>query len=313
MKVLVTGGAGFIGSHIAEALVKAGHTVRVMDNYFSGQKKNLDAVRRDVEILKGDCADPTAAKRAVKGGIDVIYHEAAVPSVPRSVKDPLLSHRNNSLATVTMLAAARDASVRRVIYAGSSSVYGDQAGKAKREDMVPKPLSPYAVGKHTGEQYLRIFHQLYGLETLTLRYFNVFGPRQDPTSPYSGVISLFATALLQGRTPVIYGDGKQSRDFTFVKNVVAGNLLALEAKGLQGQAVNLATGHSVTLLDLLRGMATLTGASAKAEHKPPRAGDIKHSLANIGQAKKLLGYKPKYSFQEGLEATVAWYRGTVGR
>lgn len=312
MKVLVTGGAGFIGSHIADALVKAGHTVRVMDNYFSGQKKNLDAVRRDVEILKGDCADERSARRSVKG-IEVIYHEAAVPSVPRSVKDPLLSHRNNSLATVTMLAAARDAGVRRVIYAGSSSVYGDQAGKAKREDMVPKPLSPYAVGKHTGEQYLRIFHQLYGLETLTLRYFNVFGPRQDPTSPYSGVISLFATALLEGRTPVIYGDGKQSRDFTFVKNVVAGNLLALEAKGLHGQVVNLATGYSVTLLELLRGMAKLTGASAKAEHKPPRPGDIKHSLADIGQAKKLLGYKPKHSFNEGLEATVAWYRSMVGR
>ncbi len=307
MKVLVTGGAGFIGSHIAEALVKSGHSVRVMDSFFAGRKENLAPVKREVEILRGDCADPAAARRAV-AGVEVIYHEAAVPSVPRSVENPLLSDRNNSTATVVMLTAARDASVRRFIYAGSSSVYGDQKGHAKREDMRPQPLSPYAVGKHTGEQYLKVFHNLFGMETLTLRYFNVFGPRQDPGSPYSGVISLFATALLSGRTPVIYGDGKQSRDFTYVKNVVEGNLLALTAPGLKGQSVNLATGGSVTLLRLLKDMAKIIGAPAKAEHRPGRAGDIKHSLADVALAKKLLGYKPRHTFAEGLGATIAWYR-----
>ncbi len=310
MRVLVTGGAGFIGSHLAEALAKRGHSVRVLDNFFSGHRRNLAAVQDEVEIVNGDCADASAVRRAVRG-VEVIFHEAAVPSVPRSVKDPVLSHRSNSLATVTLLTAARDAGVRRVIYAGSSSVYGNQAGRAKREDIAPRPLSPYAVAKHTGEQYMRVFAQLYGLETLTLRYFNVFGPRQDPGSPYSGVISLFATALLQGRTPIIYGDGRQSRDFTYVKDVVEGNLLALRAKGLHGQAVNLAAGHGVTLLRLLRAMARAAGSPAKARHEPPRAGDIRHSLADIRLAKKLLGYRPRHSFEEGLRATVDWYRGEV--
>lgn len=307
MKVLVTGGAGFIGSHLTQALVKRGHDVRVLDSFFSGQRSNLAAVRKDVEILRGDCADERAARRAVRG-VEVVYHEAAVPSVPRSVKDPMLSHRNNSLATISILTAARDAGVRRVIFAGSSSVYGDQKGRAKREDMPTKPLSPYAVGKLTGEHYLRVFAELYGLETLTLRYFNVFGPRQDPSSPYSGVISLFATALLSGRRPIIFGDGHQSRDFTYIDNVVDGNLLALRAKGLRGQAVNLATGHSVTLLQLLAAMAREVGCSAAAERRPPRAGDIKHSLADIAQAKKLLGYRPRHSFEEGLRKTIDWYR-----
>lgn len=307
MKVLVTGGAGFIGSHIAEALVQAGHQVKVLDNFFSGNRQNLDPVKRDVELIRGDCADAGTARRAVKG-VEVIYHEAAVASVPRSVKDPVLSDRNNSAATVTILTAARDAGVRRVIYAGSSSVYGDQAGKKKREDMAPNPLSPYAVAKLTGEQYMRVFAELYGLETLTLRYFNVFGPRQDPGSQYSGVISRFATALLDGQTPTIFGDGKTSRDFTYIRNVVDGNMLALKAKHLQGQTVNLATGRSVTLLQLLKETAKLAGRPAKAVHAPPRPGDVRHSLADIRQARKLLGYKPKHSFEDGLRATVAWYK-----
>jgi UDP-glucose 4-epimerase len=312
MKILVTGGAGFIGSHITEALVKRGHDVRVLDNFFSGKPENLTAVRRDIELIRGDCADLATVRKAVRG-IEAIFHEAAVPSVPRSVKDPMLSHRNNSDATIAVLTAARDAGVRRVIYAGSSSVYGDQRGRRKREDMAPRPLSPYAVGKLTGELYLRVFARLYGMETLTLRYFNVFGPRQDPSSPYSGVMSRFATALLTNGTPVIYGDGLQSRDFTYVGNVLEGNLLALKAKGLCGQAVNVATGHRVKLKQLLAALAKEIGVPARAEHQPPRPGDIRHSLADISAAKRLLGYVPRYTFAEGLKATVGWYRQSTGK
>jgi UDP-glucose 4-epimerase len=307
MRILVTGGAGFIGSHLAEALVKAGHAVRVLDNFASGTRANLAAIAREVEVLRGDAADERAARRAVEG-IEVVYHQAAVPSVTRSVEDPRRSHTANGTATLVLLTAARDAGVRRVIYAGSSSVYGDAPGGAKRELQTPRPLSPYAVAKLAGEHYLRVFAELYGLEAVTLRYFNVFGPRQDPGSPYSGVISLFTTALLAGRTPVIYGDGRQSRDFTYVDNVVAGNLLALETPGLRGQAVNLATGRRVTLLALLRALGRLTGRPAQAERRPARAGDIRHSLADVSQARRLLGYRPQVDFETGLERTVAWYR-----
>jgi UDP-glucose 4-epimerase len=307
MKILVTGGAGFIGSHLAEALVKAGHRVRVIDNFFAGSRENLRSVRGEVEILNGDCADPAAARRGVKG-IEVVFHEAAVPSVARSVSEPQLSHRANATATLTMLDAARVAGVRRFIYAGSSSVYGESRELPKREDMAPAPLSPYAVGKLVGEHYLRVFAGLYGMETLTLRYFNVFGPRQDPGSPYSGVISLFTTMLLAGKTPVIYGDGRQTRDFTYVANVVDGNLRALRAKGLSGQAVNLATGRSISLRELLQALGRETGRPARARHLPPRPGDIRHSLANVRLARKLLGYSAGVDFETGLRRTVAWYR-----
>lgn len=307
MRILVTGGLGFIGSHLVEAFVKKGHRVRVLDNLFSGKLRNIAGVKADVEVLRGDCADPAVARRACRG-IEAVFHEAAVPSVARSVADPLLSHRANATATVSMLVAARDAGVRRFVYAGSSSVYGERAGRAKREDMEPRPLSPYAVEKMVGEHHLRVFARLYGLETLTLRYFNVFGPRQDPGSPYSGVISLFTTSLLKGRTPLIHGDGLQSRDFTYVANVVDGNLRALRAKGLAGQAVNLATGRRVTLRELLEGLARETGGSATAKHGPPRAGDIRHSLADIGRARRLLGYRPRVDFETGLRLTVEWYR-----
>jgi UDP-glucose 4-epimerase len=310
LKILVTGGAGFIGSHLAEALVRQGHQVRVIDNMFGGKRENLRPVSGDVEFLEGDCADPAAAQRAAKG-MEVVYHEAAVPSVARSVKDPAQSHHHNANATLCMLLAARDAGVRRFFYAGSSSVYGDSPSLPKREDMTPRPLSPYAVGKLTGEHYVRIFSSLYGMETLTFRYFNVFGPRQDAGSPYSGVISLFATAVLSGGTPVIFGDGKQSRDFTYVANVVDGNLRGLTAKGLKGQSVNLATGNRVTLNELLKATAAEAGVKVKALREPPRAGDIKHSLADIKQARKLLGYKPRFAFTEGLRHTMEWYRTQV--
>ncbi len=310
MKILVTGGAGFIGSHLVEALVREGHKVRVLDDLSSGRRENLAPVAGDVEVIVGDCADPDAARRASRG-IEVVFHEGAVPSVARSVKEPLLSHRANATATVTMLVAARDAGVRRFIYAGSSSVYGGAKELPKRETMTPQPLSPYAVGKLAGEHSVRIFASLYGLETLTLRYFNVFGPRQDPGSPYSGVISLFATSLLTGRTPVIHGDGGQSRDFTYVDNVVHGNLRALSAKGLAGQVVNLATGSRVTLKQLLTLMARELGVPARADHQAARPGDVRHSLADISRARKLLGYRPIVDFATGLKRTLEWYRQDV--
>jgi UDP-glucose 4-epimerase len=307
MKVLVTGGAGFIGSHLAEALVQAGHRVRVLDNLYSGNRGNLRSVRRDVEFLKGDCADPVVSRRAMRG-IEAVFHEAAIPSVARSVQDPLGSHRGNATATVTVLTAARDAGVRRVIYAGSSSVYGDSPRLPKREDMETRPLSPYAVGKLTGEHYLRIFSGLYGLETLTLRYFNVFGPRQDPGSPYSGVISLFTAALLAGRRPVIYGDGRQSRDFTYVANVVDANLRALAVRTAEGDVMNVATGTRVTLNRLLSALCRQTGRQVRARYLPPRPGDVRHSLADVTRARQKLGYRPFVDFDTGLRQTVEWYR-----
>jgi UDP-glucose 4-epimerase len=310
MRVLVTGGAGFIGSHLVEALVKDGHRIRVLDDFSSGHRRNLQAVEDDVEVLEGDCADIETARRAVQG-IEAVFHEGAVPSVARSVQDPLRSHRANATATLHMLVAARDASVRRFVYAGSSSVYGNTRELPKSESMTPRPLSPYAVGKLTGETYVRIFADLYGLETLTLRYFNVFGPRQDPGSPYSGVISLFTTALLEGRRPVIYGTGNQTRDFTYVENVVEANRLALVARKLQGQTVNIATGRRVSLKQLLRHLARAIGRPAEAEHREARPGDVQHSLADIRLARKLIGYRPRVDFETGIRRTVDWYNETA--
>ena len=307
MKVLVTGGAGFIGSHLAEALVHAGHRVRVLDNLYSGRRANLAPVRGDVEFVQGDCADPAAARRAMRG-IEAVFHEAAIPSVARSVQDPLASHRGNATATLSVLTAARDAGVRRVVYAGSSSVYGDAKRLPKREDMETRPLSPYAVGKLTGEHYLRIFASLYGLETLTLRYFNVFGPRQNAGSPYSGVISLFTAALLAGRRPVIYGDGRQSRDFTYVANVVDANLRALTVDGAEGDVLNVATGSRVTLNRLLATLARYLGRKVQPRYLPSRAGDVRHSLADITRARRKLGYRPLVDFETGLRKTLEWYR-----
>lgn len=303
----MTGGAGFIGSHIVEALVARGHRVRVLDDFYSGSRRNLAAVRGKIELLRGDCADPRIARQAVRG-MDAVSHQAAIPSVARSVDDPAQSHRANATGTLALLVAAREAGVPRFVYASSSSIYGETPGLPKRETHAPSPLSPYAVAKLVGEHYLRVFCSLYGMQGLALRYFNVFGPRQDPGSPYSGVISLFTTALLAGRTPVIYGDGRQSRDFTYVANVVDGNLRALEARSAKGQAVNLATGRRITLLQLLKRLASELGRPAKASHQQTRRGDIRHSLADVALARRVLGYRPSVSFEEGLQQTVAWYR-----
>lgn len=307
MRVLVTGGAGFIGSHLVDAFLRAGHRVRVLDDFSSGSRDNLRNLKDDVEIMRGDCADPRAAARATKG-MEAVFHEGAVPSVARSVREPALSHRANATATLNMLIAARDAGVRRFVYAGSSSVYGDTPKLPKVETMPTRPLSPYAVGKTTGEHYVRIFASLYGLESLSIRYFNVFGPRQAASSPYSGVISLFAKALFTGETPVIFGDGRQSRDFTYVENVVEANRLALRTRGLRGQVVNVAMGQRVTLNQLLSAMAKFVGKRVRPEYRPARAGDVRHSLADIRLARKLLGYRPLVDFETGLRRTVDWYR-----
>jgi nucleoside-diphosphate-sugar epimerase len=303
---LVTGGAGFIGSHLSEELARRDHQVRVADSLVTGKRSNLDHVP-GIEFLEGDLADLDFARRTV-AGVDYVLHQAALPSVPRSVKDPITSNRANVDATLNVLVAARDAGVRRLVFAGSSSAYGNTLASPKHEDMPTSPLSPYALQKVVGEQYLQMFTSLYGLETVTIRYFNVFGPRQDPSSPYSGVISLFATALLENRAPTIYGDGEQSRDFTYVANVVDGVLRACEATGASGRVINVATGTSISLNELFEAMRRLLGATVKPEYAEPRAGDVRDSLADLRLAKEILGYKPIVPFEEGLRRTVEWYR-----
>ncbi|MCU0240812.1 MAG: SDR family oxidoreductase [Vicinamibacteria bacterium] len=307
MRVLVTGGAGFIGSHLVEALVAAGHRVRVLDNFSAGRVENLAAVRKDVEIIRGDCANLRVAQKAVRG-VEAVYHQAAVPSVARSVQDPRASHRVNAEATLVMLMAAREAGIQRFIFAGSSSVYGDVPGARKREDSVLRPLSPYAIDKLASENYVTVFSRLYGMEGVTLRYFNVFGPRQDPSSPYSGVVSLFSTAVLAGQRPVIYGDGLQSRDFTYVANVVQANVKALRMRGLAGEVINVATSQRTTLKHLLAVITREVGLTIEPRFAAARAGDIRHSLADIGKAKRLLGYRPQIDFAEGIRRTLEWYR-----
>ena len=305
-RILVTGGAGFIGSHLVEALLERGHKVRVLDNFSTGKRNNLRAVRNDIEIVAGDCADPATALKSMRG-IEIVYHEAAVPSVALSVEKPFMSHQANATATIAMLVAARDAGAERFIYAGSSSVYGDAKGRFKHESLPARPLSPYGAAKFAGETYVRIFAELYGMQTLTMRYFNVFGPRQDPSSPYSGVISRFSKALLKRETPVIYGDGKQSRDFTFIANVVHANLLALAAPGLKGQTVNVATSKAHTLNDLLASLLRLADRKVEARYEPARSGDIRHSLADTSAARRLLKYRPQVDFESGLARTFEWY------
>jgi nucleoside-diphosphate-sugar epimerase len=305
---LVTGGAGFIGSHLTEELVRRGARVRVVDNLVTGRRQNL-AHLPDVEFLHGDLADMDVARRAV-AGVDYVLHQAAIPSVPRSVEDPVTSNRANIDASLNVLVAARDAGVRRVVYAGSSSAYGESATLPKVETMATAPLSPYALQKLVAEQYCQMFTRLYGLETVTIRYFNVFGPRQDPSSPYSGVISLFISALCEGRRPKIYGDGEQTRDFTYVANVVDGVLRATEAPRASGEVINVATGGRISLNELFATIRSLVGASVEPVYDAPRAGDVRDSQADITKARHLLGYEPRASFQEGLEKTIAWYRAS---
>ena len=303
---LVTGGAGFIGSHLSEALVRRGDEVRVVDNLVTGKRRNLAHIS-GVDFLQGDLADLDVARRAVDG-VDVVLHQAAIPSVPRSVENPLASHVANVDASLNVLIAARDARVRRVVYAGSSSVYGDARTLPKVETMSPAPLSPYALQKLVAEQYCRMFTTLYGLETVTIRYFNVFGPRQDPSSPYSGVISLFINALCEGRQPTIYGDGEQTRDFTYVANVVDGVLRACEAPEASGEVMNIATGSRISLNQLFSAVRDLVGARVEPLYAAARSGDVRDSQADIQKARRLLGYEPTVSFDEGLKRTVEWHR-----
>jgi UDP-glucose 4-epimerase len=305
---LVTGGAGFIGSHLTEELTRRGHRVRVVDDLSTGKRTNLDHIS-GVEFLEGSLSDPAVAVRAVEQ-VDYVLHQAAIPSVPRSVKDPVTSNRANIDASLNILVAARDAGVRRLVYAGSSSAYGDTPTLPKREDMPTNPLSPYALQKLVAEQYCQMFTRLYGFETVTIRYFNVFGPRQDPGSPYSGVISLFATALIEGRQPVIYGDGEQTRDFTYVANVVDGVLRAAEAPNAAGEVINVATGGRISLNQLLASMNGIVGTKITATYEAARAGDVRDSQADIGKASRLLGYHPIVGLDEGLKATLDWCRAS---
>ena len=306
---LVTGGAGFIGSHLCEELVRRGERVRVVDSLITGKRQNL-AHLPQVEFMEGDLADIDVARRAVHG-IEYVLHQAAIPSVPRSVEDPLTSNRANIDASVNILVAARDANVKRLVYAGSSSAYGNSEVLPKVETMPAAPLSPYALQKLVAEQYCQMFTSLYGFETVTIRYFNVFGPRQDPSSPYSGVISLFISALCDGRCPTIYGDGEQTRDFTYVANVVDGVLRACHAPGASGEVINVATAGRISLNQLFAIVKREVGSSLEPKYSNPRAGDVRDSQADIGKAQRLLGYTPIVSFEEGLGRTVEWYRESM--
>ncbi len=301
---LVTGGAGFIGSHLVEALLGEGYSVRVVDNLATGHLSNLAHLDGRFEWIEGDVADFAVCRRAADG-VDYVFHQAAIPSVPRSVREPLESHVSGPTATLNMLEAARLAGVRRFMFAASSSAYGDTAELPKHEDMLPKPLSPYAAGKLAGEYYVRVYAQTMGLDGVSLRYFNIFGPRQDPSSPYSGVISLFIKCMSLGQRPTIFGDGQQTRDFTYVANVVAANLAAMRhSQPLGGEVFNVGVGQRIRLLDLVVSLNTIYGTQLEAELQPPRAGDVRDSLASLHRIEKVLGYRPTVPFDEGLRRTV---------
>ncbi|MBN1813019.1 MAG: SDR family oxidoreductase [Anaerolineae bacterium] len=307
MFYLVTGGAGFIGSNIVEELVRRGERVRVLDDFSTGKRENLSAFIGHIELVEGDLRDLPAVHQAV-AGVDCVLHQAALPSVQRSVDNPLATHAVNATGTLNLLSAAREAGVKRVVYAASSSIYGDSPKLPKREDMLPRPKSPYAVSKLTGEQYCQAFTEVYGLETVCLRYFNVFGPRQDPTSQYSGVIPLFITAMLRGEAPTVHGDGLQSRDFSYISNVVHANLLAAAAPGAAGRVFNIACGERYTLLDMIAALNDILGTQIEPVYTEPRVGDVRHSLADISAAEEALGYRVLVDFYDGLRQTVAWYR-----
>ncbi|HEY8670115.1 MAG TPA: SDR family oxidoreductase [Terriglobales bacterium] len=307
---LITGIAGFIGSSIARAVLAQGDQVRGIDNFSTGKRENIAEILKQIDFREADLLNLTAVQDACKG-VDYIFHEAAIPSVPKSVLDPVGSNRANVDATVHVLVAAKEAKVKRVVYAASSSAYGDTPTLPKHEAMPPNPISPYAVAKLASEYYMTSFYRCYGLETVCLRYFNIFGPRQDPTSPYSGVLAKFITQMLDGEQPTIFGDGKQSRDFTYIDNTVEANLLAAKAPASQaaGQIFNVATGTRVDLNETFQVLRKIIGYKGDVKYEAERAGDVKHSLADLSRAEKHLGYKPKVNFEEGLRRTVEWYRG----
>jgi len=307
---LVTGGAGFIGSHIAAALMADGARVRVLDDLSTGHRENIEEIGGDLDFVQGSVADEQLLNK-VLDGVEVVFHEAAIPSVPRSVEAPLQTHIASVDGTFSLLVAARDQKVRRVVYAASSSAYGDQPTLPKAEQMLPDPLSPYAVAKLVGEYYCQVFTRVYGLETVSLRYFNVFGPRQDPGSQYSGVVSRFISTLLSNERPVIYGDGEQSRDFTYIDNVVSANLKAASAKDAAGKVINVANGERITLNELLAELKDLTGKQdVTAEYREPRVGDVRHSLADITLARQFLEYESKVGLREGLQRTIDWWKSS---
>lgn len=303
MKYLVTGGAGFIGSHLVEELLRRGESVRVIDNFATGKRENLQPYSNSIELIEGDIRSYHIVREAVDG-IDIILHQAALPSVPRSIRDPITSNEVNTVGTLNMLQAARDAGVQRMVYASSSSVYGDNPELPKHEDMTPRPLSPYAVSKLAGENYCRVFSRIYGVHTVALRYFNVFGPRQDPNSQYSAVIPRFIALMQRGERPVVHGNGEQSRDFTYVANVVEGNLLAATVDCEPGLAMNCACGERITLNELVQKLRSLLSVDIQPEYAQARTGDIQHSRADVSLISAHLGYKPRVQFSEGLQRTV---------
>jgi len=312
MHFLVTGGAGFIGSHLVHRLVEQNHKVRVLDNLATGKRHNLDAVAGKVEFVEGDMRDAAICARAC-AGVEVVFHEAALPSVPKSIDEPVPSHTTNMDGTFNMLMAARDAKVRRFVYAASSSAYGDTPTLPKVESMTPTPLSPYAIQKLAGEHYCTVFAKCFGLQTISIRYFNVFGPRQDPASQYAAAIPAFVTKILNGESPIIYGDGEQTRDFTYIENVIHANLLAANAPRTNGEVCNIACGEHVTVNQVIEQINKLLGTNVKPTYVEPRAGDIKHSWADIELAGKLLGFKPVVGFNDGLRRAIDWYKANAKR
>jgi nucleoside-diphosphate-sugar epimerase len=311
-RYVVTGGAGFIGSHIVEELLRRNETVTVIDNFSTGKRENVKPFEGTAEIIDADISQAKNLAQILKG-TEYVIHQAAIPSVPKSIIDPVKSHEANVNGTLQLLVACREAGVKRVVYASSSSLYGDSPTLPKHEGMMPNPLSPYGAQKLFGETYCQVFTKSYGLETVSLRYFNVFGPRQDATSQYSGVLALFIPAVLEDRRPTIYGDGEQSRDFTYVKNVVEANLLACKTPGVAGQFFNVACGDRITLNSMLHQINEITGKDISPVYADPRAGDIKHSQADITRAKERLSYEPRVSFEEGLRDTIEWYRENLSR
>ena len=310
-KYLITGIAGFIGSALARAVLAQGDQVRGIDNLSTGKRANIAEIENKIDFREVDALDLDSVRDAC-GGVDYVFHEAAIPSVPKSVLDPIGSNQANVDATVNILVGARDAKVKRVVYAASSSAYGDTPTLPKREDMIPNPISPYAVAKLASEYYMTSFYRCYGLETVCLRYFNIFGPRQDPSSPYSGVLAKFITQMLNNEQPTIFGDGSQSRDFTYIDNVVSANLLACKAPAdrVAAQVFNVATGQRIDLNETFRVLKKIIGYTGEVKYAPERAGDVKHSLADLSRSEKHLGYKPKVNFEEGLRRTVDWYKAS---